>query len=138
MKLIKSPSGAILTLLDFEVWDDKNERFESCTKIKVNSQNETTALYFESVGAQYWEPFIKDQTAVTFERPKLGELSKAEYYLKILDLARSDNQDTKTIKFLIELYELAIQHEKQTKRLEYELKNNLDNTGLSSRKVWQH
>jgi hypothetical protein len=137
MKLIKNPRGAILTILDFEAWDGLNERLELCSKIKVNSTGETTALFFESVGGSYWETFKKDPTAQIFERPKLGQLSKPDYYLIILDLARSDNQPPTVIKYLIECYELAIKHEKQTKRLEYELKNDLDTSSRKSTKVWQ-
>ena len=126
IKLLKDPRGAIITLLNFECHDDRNERGESCNKIKFDKNGNETGVFYQYVGGSYWETFKPNKGGLILERPKLGDLSKAEYYLKVLDLARADNYPPIVINDLIGCYELVIKHEKQTKRLEYELKNNID------------
>lgn len=121
MELIKDPKGAIITLLTFKAIDGLNERLERCTKIKVNEAGQIAAVHFDYIGGAYWQTFIKDKNTVIIERPKLGNLLETEYYLKIIDLARADNQPQKVIKYLISLYDLAEKHQDQKKRLDAEL-----------------
>ena len=111
MELIKSPTGEIITLLHFKCFDGLFERFEYCEKIKIDQGGVIAAVSLEQHGRRYWEALQTNPNGVTYDRPKLGGLTEPEYYLKVLDLARADGQSPIIIKYLIEVYELALLHQ---------------------------